>query len=127
MWSFALESGFRQAEGAAVGTDFQQRDFYHTEDRYANDHADDTVELAADDDGEEDQQWVEIGDPGDKDRNQDEIVDQYLGNQDVENHDPPELAAGSEVNKGDQNPWDHADNRAYVGDQIGDSGKNAEY
>ena len=40
---------------------------------------------------------MEIGDPGDENRNQDEVVDQDLRDQDVKNDDPPELPADTKV------------------------------
>ena len=50
MRSVAFESGVRQTEVAAVGTDLQQGDLDYADDRYADDHTDDAIEFAADDD-----------------------------------------------------------------------------
>ena len=111
----------------AVGTDLQYGDLDYADDWYADDHTDNTIELAADDDSKKDQQRVEVGHPGDKNRDQDKVVDQHLGDQDIENDNPPELPTGSEVNKGNQDSWNHADDRTDVRDQVGDTGEDTEH
>ena len=127
MRSVALECRFRQAEGATVGANFYQCDFDNADDRDTDDHADDTLQLAADDNGKKDQQRMQVGNPGDENRDQDKVVDQDLSDEDIEDDDPPELPASAEVYKGNQNTGHHTDDRPDIGNQVGDAGENAEH
>ncbi len=49
-----------------------------------------------------------------------------MGNQQVDTENPPELPSHSQVDQSDQQAGDHADNRADIGNQVGDPGNHPE-